>query len=76
MATFISKEDSAKDQVPLHRFQERIGAFRAMVHMVANRMESELWVLGKLQASLGELVSLSSILSVDQMNLVLIFEDD
>ncbi|PUU79853.1 hypothetical protein B9Z19DRAFT_1063928 [Tuber borchii] len=37
MATFRSKEDSAKDQVPLHRFQERIGAFRAMIHMIANR---------------------------------------
>ncbi|PUU82957.1 hypothetical protein B9Z19DRAFT_1061389 [Tuber borchii] len=51
MATFRSKEDSAKDQVPLHRFQECIGTFRAMIHMIGNRMDSELWVLGKLQAS-------------------------
>ena len=57
MATFRSKEDSAKDQVPLHRFQERIGAFRAMIHMIANRTESELLALGKFQASLGKLVS-------------------
>jgi len=56
MATFRSKEDTAKDQVPLHRFQERIGAMRAMIHMIANRMDSELWALGKLQASLCELV--------------------
>ncbi|KAG0128938.1 hypothetical protein HOY82DRAFT_621333, partial [Tuber indicum] len=55
MATFRSKEDSAKDQVPLHRFQERIGAFRAMIHMIANRMNLELWALGKLQASLCKL---------------------
>ena len=60
MATFRSKEDSAKDQVPLHRFQERIGAFRAMIHMIANRMELELWTLGKLQTSLYNLVSLFS----------------
>ncbi|PUU82948.1 hypothetical protein B9Z19DRAFT_253989 [Tuber borchii] len=55
MATFRSKEESAKNQVPLHRFQERIGAFRAMIHMIANRMDSELWPLGKLQASLCKL---------------------
>ena len=58
MATFRSKEDSAKDQAPLHRFQERVGAFRATVHMIANRMDSELWTLEKLQASLCKLVSL------------------
>ena len=48
MATFKSKEDSAKDQAPLHRFQERVGAFRATVHMIANRMDSELKTLEKL----------------------------
>ncbi|CAZ79523.1 unnamed protein product [Tuber melanosporum] len=52
MATFRSKEDSVRDRVPLHRFQERVGAFRAMIHMIANRMDLELWTLGKLQASL------------------------
>ena len=57
MATFRSKEDRAGDQVPLHRFQERIGAFRTMIHMIANRTESELLALVKLQASLGKLVS-------------------
>ncbi|PUU79839.1 hypothetical protein B9Z19DRAFT_1124528 [Tuber borchii] len=55
MATFRSKEDSAKDQVPLHRFQERIGAFRAMIHMISNRMGLELWTWEKLQASLRKL---------------------
>ena len=60
MATFKSKEDSATGQVPLHRFQERIGAFRAVVHMIANRMDSELWTLRKLQVSLCKLVSLFS----------------
>ena len=60
MATFRSKEDSAKDQVPLHRFQERIGAFRATIHMIANRVGSELRTLERLQASLHELVSLFS----------------
>lgn len=60
MATFRSKEDSVRDQVPLHRFQERIGAFRAMVHMIANRMDSEAWTLGVLQNSLCELVGLFS----------------
>ena len=60
MATFSSKEDSAKDQVPLHHFQERIGAFRTMIHMIANRMHSEIWVLGKLQDLLCKLVSLFS----------------
>ena len=57
MATFISKEDSAKDQVPLHHFQERNGAFHAMIQMIINRMGSELWILGKLHASLYKLVS-------------------
>ena len=60
MATFRSKEDAAKDRVPLHRFQERIGAFRAMTHMIANRAELELQTFEKLQASLRKLVSLSS----------------
>ena len=60
MATFRSKEDSAKDEVPLHRFQERIGAFHAMIQMITNRMDSEVWILGKLQASLCKLVSLFS----------------
>ncbi|PUU82942.1 hypothetical protein B9Z19DRAFT_965966 [Tuber borchii] len=55
MATFRSKEDSAKDQVPFHLFQERIGAFHAMIHLIANRMELESWALGKLQASLCKL---------------------
>ncbi|KAG0633175.1 hypothetical protein HOY80DRAFT_1141619 [Tuber brumale] len=55
MATFRSKEDSAKDQVPLHRFQERVGAFRAVIHMIANCIDLELWTLGKLQASLFKL---------------------
>lgn len=55
MATFRSKEDSVRDQVPLHGFQERMGAFRAMTHMIANSMNSGLWVLGKLQASVYEL---------------------
>jgi len=64
MATFRSKEDSVKDQVPLDRFQQRIGAFRAMVHMIANRMDSELWTLGELRDSLCELVSLFSRLVV------------
>ena len=63
MATFRSKEDSAKDQFPLHRSQERIGAFRAIIHMIANRMVSELWTLGKLQAFLCKLVSLFSSLA-------------
>ena len=60
MATFRSKEDNAKDQIPLHRSQERIGAFRAMIHMMANRMDSEIWILAKLQAFLCKLVSLFS----------------
>jgi len=63
MATFISKEDSAKDQVPLHHFQERIGTFHAMIQMITNRMDSELWILGKLQASLYKLVSPFSLLA-------------
>ncbi|KAG0638286.1 hypothetical protein HOY80DRAFT_923041 [Tuber brumale] len=62
MATFRSKEDSANDQVPLHRFQERIGAFRAVIHMIANRMDLELWTLRKLQASLCKLED-----GIDQM---------
>ena len=57
MATFRSKEDSAKDQVPLHRFQECVGAFRAMIQMIANRTGLELLTLRKLQASLHKLVS-------------------
>ena len=60
MATFRSKEDSARDQAPLHSFQERIGAFRAVVHMIVNRTGSELWTLGKLWDSLCKLVGLSS----------------
>ena len=60
MATFRSKEDSARDQVPLHRFQERIGAFRAMVHMIANRTGQESWTLEELQNSLCKLVGLFS----------------
>ncbi|PUU82959.1 hypothetical protein B9Z19DRAFT_966094 [Tuber borchii] len=55
MATFRSKEDSAKDQIPLPCSQERIGAFRAMIHMIANRMNSELWALAKFQAFLCKL---------------------
>ncbi|PUU82954.1 hypothetical protein B9Z19DRAFT_1190015 [Tuber borchii] len=55
MATFRSKEDSAKDQVPLHYPQKCISAFDAMVHMIANRMYPELYTLGKLQASLCKL---------------------
>lgn len=60
MATFRSREDNANDQVPLHHFEERIGTFHAMVHMIANRVDSELSTLGKLQASLFKLVSLST----------------
>ncbi|PUU82940.1 hypothetical protein B9Z19DRAFT_1190008 [Tuber borchii] len=55
MATFKSREDSAKDQVPLHPFQERICALRAMIHMISNRMGSEVWILEKHSASLCEL---------------------
>ncbi|KAG0633173.1 hypothetical protein HOY80DRAFT_1141617 [Tuber brumale] len=55
VAIFKSKEDSANDQFPLHWFQERIGALRAVIHMIANRMDQELWTLGKLQASLFKL---------------------
>ncbi|PUU82943.1 hypothetical protein B9Z19DRAFT_1073806 [Tuber borchii] len=55
MATFRSKEDSSRDQVPLHRFQERVGAFRAVIQMIANRTGLELWTLRKLQASLHKL---------------------
>ncbi|PWW79092.1 hypothetical protein C7212DRAFT_355230 [Tuber magnatum] len=62
MAAFRSKEDSAEDKVPLHRFQERIGAFRAVVHMIANRMGLELSTLRKLQASLCKLEE-----DIDQM---------
>jgi len=58
MATFRSKEDSAKGQVPLHHFQERIGTFHAMVHMIANLVGSELRTLGKIQATLFKVVSL------------------
>jgi len=73
MTTFRSKEDSANDQVPLHRLQERVGALLAMLHMIANRTDSESWTLLKLQVSLCKLVSLSS--HFDQINLALIFED-
>ncbi|PUU82964.1 hypothetical protein B9Z19DRAFT_1105475 [Tuber borchii] len=62
MATFRSKEDSAKDHVPIHRFQERIGAFRAMIQMISNRMDSESWTLGKLQVALCKLEQ-----DIDQM---------
>ncbi|PUU82946.1 hypothetical protein B9Z19DRAFT_1040095 [Tuber borchii] len=62
MATFRSKEDGAKNQVPLHRFQERVGAFRAMIHMIANRTELELRTLRKLQISLCKLEE-----DIDQM---------
>ncbi|RPB03053.1 hypothetical protein L873DRAFT_1841385 [Choiromyces venosus 120613-1] len=74
MATFRSKEDSAKYQVPLHRFQERIGAFRALIHMIANRTSTDLesWVFLELQAGLCELVNSFSLFS--QRNLALIFE--
>ena len=60
MATFRSREDSGRGQVPLHHFQERVGAFRAMIHIIANRTELELRTLGKFQASLHKLVSLFS----------------
>jgi len=60
MATFRSKEDSVKDQVPLHRLQERIGAFGAMLHMITNRTDAESWILGKLQVSFLKLVSIFS----------------
>jgi len=60
MATFRSKEDSAKNQVPLDNHQERIGAFRAMIHMIANRMDGESWIFEKLQAYLCKLVSIFS----------------
>ncbi|CUS12894.1 unnamed protein product [Tuber aestivum] len=62
MAVFRSKEDSAKDKVPLHRFQERTGAIRAMIHMIANRMDPELSVAGSLQASLCKIEE-----DIDQM---------
>ena len=62
MATFRSKEDSARDQVPLNRFQERIGAFRATVHMIANLTDSELWILEELRDLLGKIVRLFSLL--------------
>ncbi|PWW79097.1 hypothetical protein C7212DRAFT_153698 [Tuber magnatum] len=55
MATFRSKEDSAKDQAPLHLLQARIGAFCATIHMMANRMDSELVTAERLQASLRKL---------------------
>jgi len=60
MATFRSKEDGAKNQVPLHHLQERAGAFHAMVHMIANPMGGESWIFEKLQAYLCKLVSLFS----------------
>ncbi|PUU82961.1 hypothetical protein B9Z19DRAFT_1061393 [Tuber borchii] len=75
MAAFRSKEDSVKDQVPLNRFQERIGAFHAMIEMVSNRMDSELWALGKLQASLCKLHDQEE--DIDQMvSDAEIYEDD
>jgi len=74
MATFKSKEDGARNQVPLHRFQERVGAFRAVIHMIANRAELEPRILGTLQASLHKVVSL--FLSFGQTNPALIFGDD
>jgi len=73
MAIFRSKEDSAKNQVPLHRLQERTGAFRTMVHMIANRMDGESWIFEKLQARLCKLVSLFSPLANE---LIINFEDD
>jgi len=63
MATFRSKEDSSKDQVPFHPFKEAVGAFYAMIHMIANHMDSELWALEKLQGALCKLVSLFSSLA-------------
>ena len=57
MAIFRSKEESVKDQVPLHHLQECIGAYHAMLHMIANRMDAESWTLGKFQASFLTLVS-------------------
>jgi len=60
MAVFRSTEDNSRDQLPFHRFQERIGAFRAMIQMIANHTELETWTLGKLQASLHRLVRLFS----------------
>ena len=62
MAAFRSREDCARDQVPLHRFQERVGAFRATIHMIANRTGLELRAFGNLQASLHKVVSLLSLL--------------
>jgi len=57
MATFRSKEDGAKNQVPLGNHQERVGAFGAMIHMIANRMDGESWIFSKFQAYLCKLVS-------------------
>jgi len=57
MAILRSKEDGAKNQVPLHHFQERINAFHAMVQMISNRMDSELLISEKLQTPLYKLVS-------------------
>ncbi|CUS12896.1 unnamed protein product, partial [Tuber aestivum] len=72
MATFRSKEDIAKDKAPLHRFQERIGAFRAMIHMIANCTDLELWTLGKLQALLCKIEE-----DIDQMILdAKLYEDN
>ena len=63
MATFGSKEESGQDQVPLHCSQQRICSLRAMIHMIANSMGSELWALEKFQASMCKLVSLFSVLA-------------
>ena len=63
MATFRSKEDSDKGQIPVHHFQQRISAFGSVVHMISNRTKSELLALEKLQESLRTLVSLFSTLA-------------
>ncbi|PUU79595.1 hypothetical protein B9Z19DRAFT_1081323 [Tuber borchii] len=55
MATFISKEDSARNQVPLYHLQQCTGAFHVTIQMIANRTGSEVWALEKLQASLCKL---------------------
>ncbi|CUS12892.1 unnamed protein product [Tuber aestivum] len=55
MVTFRSKEDSAKDEVPLYRFQGRICAFHAMIQMISNHTDSESRVMEKLQSSLWKL---------------------
>ncbi|PUU82973.1 hypothetical protein B9Z19DRAFT_1190028, partial [Tuber borchii] len=42
--------------------QERVGAFRAMVQMISNRMDPESWILGNFQVSLRTLEE-----DIDQM---------